>query len=273
MAKEKDIAEKQLEDHNDIFADIMNVVFFKGEPVVREQELSDAGTRSVLKIDGTLHEQERDVAKFWKSGEVRVALCGFENQTKPDRDMVLRVIGYDGASYKQQVNAHISARRAKKKPRPVYPALTVVLYFGEEQWTAPKSLRECFEVDIPPALDRFVQDYKIHVVEIARMTPAEAALFRSDFRIIADFLVQKRNTGEYTPSTQTIRHTNEVMEMFTAITGDQRFVEELARMSPEEKEGLNMYDILDKAEARGETRGRAAEREALRRKLDENLPH
>lgn len=39
-------------------------------------------------------------------GEVRFALLALENQTVVDENMLLRVISYDGANYKEQVNAH-----------------------------------------------------------------------------------------------------------------------------------------------------------------------
>ena len=54
----------------------------------------------MFKADGKIHEQERDVSKCWKNGEIRISILGIENQTTQDSDMPLRVISYDGASYK-----------------------------------------------------------------------------------------------------------------------------------------------------------------------------
>ena len=96
MAKEKDITEKQLEALNDVFADIVNVLIFNGRQVVHEDDLEPAMPQSQFKATGTIHEQERDVAKFWKSGHIRLALFGSENQTEVDPDMPLRVFSYDG---------------------------------------------------------------------------------------------------------------------------------------------------------------------------------
>ena len=99
----KDITEKNLEELDDVFADIINVLLFKGERLVQEDELEADTTKSMFKTDGKIHEQERDVSKFWKNGEIRISILGIENQTKQDSDMPLRVISYDGASYKQQL--------------------------------------------------------------------------------------------------------------------------------------------------------------------------
>lgn len=78
---EKDIAEKTLEAYNDVFADIVNVLLFQGKPLVKEDDLEEESTYSSYKADGKLHAQERDVAKYWRSGLVRIAFYGFENQT------------------------------------------------------------------------------------------------------------------------------------------------------------------------------------------------
>lgn len=95
---EKDKVQRTLESYNDVFADIMNVLLFEGREVVKEDELTDAQPFSYYKMDGKkVRGQERDVAKFWKNGEIRLSLIGLENQMKAERSMPLRVIGYDGA--------------------------------------------------------------------------------------------------------------------------------------------------------------------------------
>ena len=89
MAKEKDITEKQLEALNDVFADIINALIFNGRQVVKEDELEPAMPQSQFKAGGAIHEQERDVAKFWKNGCIRLALYGTANQTDVEQDMPL----------------------------------------------------------------------------------------------------------------------------------------------------------------------------------------
>lgn len=61
---EKNIAEKTLEAYNDVFADIINVLLFNGEPYVKEDELEEENPNSSYKADGKLHAQERDIAKY-----------------------------------------------------------------------------------------------------------------------------------------------------------------------------------------------------------------
>ncbi len=107
---EKDIAEKTLESYNDVFADIINVLLFNGKQYVKENELEEESPNSSYKADGKLHAQERDVAKYWRKGLVRIALYGLENQTDIDKDMPLRLFSYDGAAYRGQLLAYESVR-------------------------------------------------------------------------------------------------------------------------------------------------------------------
>ena len=81
---EKDIAEKILLAYNDVFSDIVNVLLFGGQEVIQGNDLEDQTTVSAYKADGKLHEIDRDVAKRWKTGNLRLACGGFENQTSSD---------------------------------------------------------------------------------------------------------------------------------------------------------------------------------------------
>ena len=72
---EKDAAEKILMSYNDVFADIVNALLFDGEPVVAPEELEDQAPRAYFKADGKIREIERDVAKRWRRGNIRVACC------------------------------------------------------------------------------------------------------------------------------------------------------------------------------------------------------
>ena len=127
---EKDKIEKTLEAYNDVFADIVNVLLFNVDNEVKEEELVDDTVHSIFKADGKIRSQERDVAKFWKNCNVRIALFGFENQTEIDLVMPLRIMGYDGASYKKQTLKNNEKKDEKKsKKKELYPVITLVLYF------------------------------------------------------------------------------------------------------------------------------------------------
>ena len=63
---EKDMSEKILEDYNDVFSDIVNVLLFHGQELIEPSALESISVHSQYKgEDAKLHEQERDVAKNW----------------------------------------------------------------------------------------------------------------------------------------------------------------------------------------------------------------
>ena len=212
---DKDITEKTFEDNNDVFADIVDVLLFNGEGLIKEDELINTKDKSQYKSDDSvLHEQERDVSKIWHKSNIRIAMYGLENQTDIDNDMPLRIMGYDGASYKSQTLDPTNKER--------YPVISLVLYFGEKHWNKPISLYDCF--NISPTLRPYVNDYKINVFEIAYLPDEVISKFKSDFRIVADFFAQKRKNKAYKPSSQKIKHVDELLKLMKAITGDTQYI-------------------------------------------------
>ena len=236
-----DITEKILEDYNDVFADIANVLLFQGEQRILPEQLVNTKDKSMIKADGRIHEQERDVNKYWNDGNVTIALYGIENQTDIDKDMPLRVYSYDGASYKQQL--------LNGKDR--YPVITMVLYFGTKRWNKPKTLSEIFHV--PEELKPYFNDHKINLFEIAFLEEEQVQLFKSDFRIVADYFVQIRKNKNYIPSKDKILHVEEVLKMMSALTKDSWFEES----SNQSKGGVTtMCEVIDKAMNEGRLEGR-----------------
>ena len=100
---EKDITEKILLTYNDVFADIVNVLLFDGDQLVRPEDLEDQSPYNAYKADGKIRDIDRDVAKRWIWSCIRMACFGFENQSGIDRDEVIRIYGYDGAEYRSQL--------------------------------------------------------------------------------------------------------------------------------------------------------------------------
>lgn len=251
MSHSKDIAEKQFEDINAIFADIINLFVFDGDNIVRPEDLQDTGLRSQLKLGKALHEQERDVAKLWTGTQGGIVFClyGIENQTVIDKDMPLRCIAYDGAAYKKQVNQHNS----KEPSVPTYPVATIVLYFGAGKWTGPTSLLDCIDVGINPKLKPFVNDYKIHVFSMQTLPEEAVQQCRSDFRYVVDWAV-KAGQGRTDFVDGIVQYPDALTKLLSSLTGDNRW--EDAYNILHEKEELHMCELLDMIEKRGETKGK-----------------
>lgn len=177
MSNEKDILEKHLESYNDVFSDMMNVFIFDGDDVINENDLEDVNPNSYYVENQKTKEQERDVTKKWLKENVIVSFMGIENQTVQDQTMPLRVISYDGASYKYMLASEIVP----------CPVITFVLNFSMKKWTANKTILEC--LNISDKLKPFVKNYEINVIDVAYLSRETVNKFKSDFKIIADYFV------------------------------------------------------------------------------------
>ena len=243
--QEKDITQKMLERHNDVFSDIVNVLLFGGKKVVEEETLFDAVTDSALKIDGRVRFQDRDVAKYWKDSQINIALLGIENQTTPNKLMPFRVISYDGTEYGKQ-------SRTENIDKKKYPVISLVLYLGfEQKWLYPKNLLGIIDVD--EKLRPYVNDYKINLFEIAYLDRETIDSFKSDFWILADYLYQMRVNKNYVADKRSIGHIEELLMLMSAMTGDKRFEDIIDEAN--KKEVVNMCEVLDIVEARGIEKG------------------
>ena len=159
--------------------------------------------------------------------------------------MPLRVMGYDGAEYRAQLLGDNNSR---------YPVVTLVLYFGHKTpWSGPLTLKE--RLNVPAEFEPYVNDYKINLFQIAYLTHEQVELFQSDFKVVADYFVQKREKGDYTPSSQELKHVQETLQLLSIMTNDNRF-EEAYNMDTDHQKGeaCNMCEVLDKVENRGENK-------------------
>ncbi len=251
----KDMTEKALEAYNDVFADIVNNLVFHGRQEVAEEELEQGRERSVYQGEKGLREQERDTSKYWRRNSIRIAYIGLENETEAENDMPLRVMGYDGAAYRDQIRYEKDAEGKRKQSLQRYPVVTLVLYFDyEKRWNKPRTLHEALGASLSKELEPYVSDYRINVFDIAWLSEEEVAGFHSDFRIVADYFVQMRKKGTYEGTETDVRHMREVLQLLGALTDDDRF----GKVMGSEKKGdepKNMCEVLDKIERRGMERG------------------
>lgn len=247
---EKDTTEKILEAHNDVFSDIMNVYLYEGKRLIKEDELEAAGVTTGYVFEDALRAQERDVCKHWKKENVQLALFGIENQSDIDRDMPLRIIGYDGAAYRGQLAVDTKQNRhLNRNHRVRYPVVSVVIYYGQNRWNRPLGLKDVLQV--PEGLEKFVSDYKMNVMDLRRLSRETVDLFKSDFWFVADYFWQLENTGEYHGNNLGFKHVEEVMNLFRFTLKDERLNPEEFQKSGKELP-KNMNSMVDTWIAEGD---------------------
>lgn len=239
---QKDLAEKILLDYNDVFADIINNIIYDGKDVVKEDALENTSVHSEYRHlnDGKLHEEERDVIKRWKGTDTTFALFGVENQTAIDKNMILRVMGYEGSSYQSQYHSE------EKKP---YPVITFILYYGKGHWTGARYLSDI--IDVSEEFKPYFNDHKLNVIEIGNLPEEQRKKFKSDFKHIADFIYNNNHHLFIPSSNEEFKHTDAMLKALSVLAPDERYKE----IFKNSKEVNSMCWIMDEATNRGIEKG------------------
>lgn len=249
---EKDISGKLLEDYTDVFADIMNVLVFRGERLLEPSNLIDGPTVSRYKsAEAKQKEQIRDVVKF-DNRQTKMTAFGIENQSVVDPHMVFRVMGYDFSSYKRQIDEGNNR---------ISPVITLVLHFGMKRWLGPKDVFSTVDHDLPYGkyLDAALSNYRINVVDVAFLPEKVREQFISDFRIVVEYFsaVREGRLEEIRFNKQKIRHVEEILDFFRIFSKDKRFEECKPVILEEAKKGdVTMCIVMDYAEKCGREQGR-----------------
>lgn len=112
----KDVALREFWKNNDRFADLFNTVFFKGEKVLKPEDMQEQDTNvsavlSTKEFAGTFV-RYRDVVKY--AHGMQFAVFGIENQDKIHYAMPLRCRIYDDLEYLRQVQKIAERHRREK---------------------------------------------------------------------------------------------------------------------------------------------------------------
>ena len=233
---ERDKTEKKLEDYNDVFAEILNVLLFERN-LIKQEQLINAPTESVYKaIDKKMRGQFRDTSKYYQNAGIIISSFGMENQSEIDNDMPIRVMGYDYSSYRSQIDAG--------KDR--YPVITVVLNFSDKRWNKPVNLKNLLA--IPEGMENFVQDYKINVFDIAFLPDETINKFKSTFKHVAHFFKYRRFPDIYQPLGEEIEHLEAFLDFLEVFTNDQQYAEIKDGLLEMQREGdvVTMCSVVEK---------------------------
>lgn len=77
---------------------------------------------------------------------------------------------------------------------------------------------------VPEELEPYINDYKINVIEVAWLTEEQLKLFKSDFGIVANFFVKRRENKNYEPDDKReIQHVDAVLKLLSVMTKDERY--------------------------------------------------
>ena len=194
---------------NTIFADAFNYLIYGGRRVIDPNSLKELDTTEIAlpfgddKTDEAV-QKYRDILKsavIKEDKDAAYVLLGIENQTDIHYAMPVRNLIYDALQYGKQVS-DVSAKHRKesgnghnrgeylsgfyKKDR-LTPVITLVVHFGADAWDGPLSLHEMMSVDKPEIM-QMVPDYRIQLIDPARMKPEDLMKFETSLREVMGYI-------------------------------------------------------------------------------------
>lgn len=200
---DKDAITKEFMSRPDVFADAFNFLIYDGEQVIKPENLREMDTSArVLPygIDGIpeTSQKTRDVFKSWvcmRDDQYAYLMLGIENQSEIHYAMPVRNMLYDAMQYSQQIGQRRKSLKKSgeqgadsgeylsgfHKDDKLTPVITLVVYFGSDEWDAPLSLHEMMSVQDERVM-RLVADYRLNLIAPAHLTEDEAHKLCSELR-------------------------------------------------------------------------------------------
>ena len=270
---QKDIAKKKLQEHPDVFADIFNNLVFFGREFVNPSELTLIPTASRHSdAKGELRERTRDILMQDNRSGVLYLLLGLENQDYIDNTMPLRCMGYDFAAYDKQVKDYMDENRQKgnsaylrkiHKEQKLAPVITLVTYYGQEEWDAPKDIYEMLNMpdEWKQGENTFIHNYPMNFVHMGKLPDEVRERFTSDVRLLVEYLACRDDLEKLKKLTmdmnQKISHPEDLLDALSTVA-DKRYLEiKDVIINKPEKEELTMCVLVDELEKTGKAKGKA----------------
>ncbi len=178
--KTKDVTTKAYLEEPTRFADAFNYYLFDGEQVIDAESLRVKDPEELIFVGkGRAYQKFRDILKsciIKQDDENTYVLLGIENQSDIHYAMPVRNLLYDALNYSGQVGRQGEENRKNKvrlsseeflsdfrKNDKLMPVITLVIYWGDKKWDAPRRLSDMFS-PVDPRIQQFINDYKINLI-------------------------------------------------------------------------------------------------------------
>lgn len=245
-SEKKDTVEKEFVAFPDVAADTINALLYQGKIRTGPQRLWPRPTETVYQGNEKLRTQYEDLCKFEIiNGQIRIMYL-IANQSRADGKMLLRKAGYTGGIYREQ---------SEKKTQSLFPVIELILYRGQPGWKSGRDIRQLFRRQMLEKEEwKYIDDLKLHVFEMRRLPPETRNLFRSDMRIVVDFLAE----GIGYRSDQKIVHKAALLKMLKVLSGetDTENIEKwLEQQHIREEDEITVCELFDQYERKGRKEG------------------
>lgn len=271
----KDTITKNYMSNREHFADAFNFFIFNGRRVIKTEKLKALDPTEIGLVfqekENDIVQKVRDVLKqcvVMQDDKVYYLILGIENQTNIHYAMPVRNMLYDVLNYGQQVSEQ--ARQHKKdkdvsgdeylsgfsKKDKLKPVITLVIYFGTEEWDAPRNLKEMFG-DVDEHILRYTADYKVNLIIPKEIREEDFSRFATDFGKVMKYISVADDMEKFAAVTKEEKF--KIISLETAHLLNECLGTEI--MIPEGGEAVNMCEawreIKAKSIAEGLAEGRA----------------
>lgn len=249
--EKKDTVEKDFVAFPDIAEDVINVLLYQGEVLVDAKKLLAGPTETVYQGREKLRSQYEDLCKYHvEDGKISIMYL-IANQSRMDGKMLLRKAGYTGGIYREQY---------KSKMSEVFPVVELVLYWGKSRWRGKRDLHSLFRKQkLPERTWEFIDELKLHVFEMRHLPEETRKLFRSDMRIVVDFLAEGNNYR----SDRKVVHKAALIKMIKILSGET-VTEDIEQWMEDqgirEEDEITMCELFDQYVRQGRDEGKMEER-------------
>ncbi len=244
--EKKDTVEKDFLSYPDTAADVINVLLYQGDQVTTAGRLLAGPMETVYQGREKLRSQMEDLCKYEiEDGRIRLMYL-IANQSRTDGKMPLRKAGYVGGIYRDQY---------EEKAKDTFPVIAFVLYWGMPRWRSRRSIWQLFKKrKLSEKEWKYIDEMHLHVFEMRYLPEETRSLFRSDMRIVTDFLAE----GKDYRSNRKVRHKAALIRMIRVLSGDADTadVEEwLRQQGIREEDEITVCELFDQYERRGRKEG------------------
>lgn len=243
MMGEKDAITKNYMQDKTVFADAFNFLLYNGEQVIKPDQLKEADTDELTLPYGddgktVTIERFRDVIKsaaVMKDENRAYVILGIENQTELHYAMPVRNMLYDSIQYTKQVKKKASEHdENNEKPKSsgeflsgfyktdkILPVITLTVYFGSDEWDAPRDLHSMLDADEETL--KFVDNYHLHLIAPAEINEEDFSKFHSELKQVMKYIKYSADKKEFKKSVEDDKDFEEISketaDLITAMTG------------------------------------------------------
>ena len=210
---DKDTVTKEYMQDSEIFADAFNFLLYDGEQIIKPEQLRPLDTASIVLPYGESGQpvpiqKYRDVLKMvtaMEDGNAAYLLLGIENQSQIHYAMPVRNMLYDAIQYVAQVEDTAKSHRGGDvkaetdaeflsgfyRTDRLLPVITLTLYFGADEWTAPKDLHSMLAAN--EGILRFVDNYHLHLIVPADIADNDFKKFHTELSLALKYVKYSKN--------------------------------------------------------------------------------